>query len=93
MDHDRVDRVEARGRRYAREAFEPAPAPPRPVDTRTRWAGTDVSFGAAGRLACTALILLPLVLFLVRGSLWWMLLTLALAPFAWVWLRDTWRRT
>jgi hypothetical protein len=87
------DRIVVRGRVYERERVVPAPAPPRVVDDRSRWRRSDVSFGPAGRLACTAIVLVPLWRFAATGSVFWMLVTLALPGPAWWWLRETWRRT
>ena len=88
-----LDRVEARGRSYEREVFVPAPPGPRPVDDRSRWRRTEVSFGPIGRLLCTALVFVPLWRFVATGSVFWMLVTFAsVVPGSW-WLRETWRRT
>lgn len=87
------DRVVVRGRSYERETLEPSPPPPRPVDDRTRWRKTDVSFGLAGRIVCTAIVLIPLWRLLATGSLFWLLASVACVPFGAWWLRETWRKT
>ena len=48
--------------------FVPAGVQPREVLTRTtRWAKTPTTFGPAGRLACTVVLLLVLALLIVGG--------------------------
>ena len=50
-----------------------------------------MSFGLGGRLACTALLALPTVGFLLRGTLFWMFLAFASWIVAAVALPDVWR--
>lgn len=81
-----------RGRQYRRDTLSPTPLP-RLVDDRSRWRKTDVSFGVAGRVACSAVVFVPLWRFLATGSIFWLLATFAsVIPGGW-WLRETWRRT
>jgi hypothetical protein len=85
--------IVVRGRTYEREPVDPAPAPPRPIDDRSRWRRTEVSFGPVGRLLCTAVLLLAPWRFAATGSVFWFLATVAsVGPGVW-WFRETWRRT
>jgi hypothetical protein len=84
------DRVRVRGSAYQRSS-ESSPLAPRPAPVRSRRAGSQVSFGLGGRLACTALLALPTVGFIVSGTLFWMFLAFASWIVAAVALPDIWR--
>ena len=87
------DPIEVRGRRYENDRPPPSPRPPTPVPARKTWGKSEVSFGIWGRLACTAVALVPISMFLLRGTLFWLFIALAsLIPAGW-WLRDTWTRS
>lgn len=50
------------------------------------------TFGLAGRLACTAVLALPVWRFLATGSLFWLFLVIGASPLGAWFLRETWRR-
>lgn len=87
------DEVRARGKRYPREVVDPAPPMPRPVRERaSRLEPTPVSFGFGGRLVCTLIAFLPTIVFLVRGTIFWLFVALGSIPIGLWWIRETWRR-
>ena len=92
MEPDGLDEVRVRGKTYPRDVPESGTTPPRLVPKVPRWERTEMSFGLGGRLACTALMLIPLVAFLWTGSVAWMFVFIASVPVGVWWLRDTWRR-
>ena len=82
-----------RGKSYEREVIEPAPRMPHRVYvSSSRLRPTPVSFGLAGRLVCTCLAFVPLVMFLLRGTIFWLLAIVASVPAGAWWLWETWRR-
>ena len=89
---DGLDEVRVRGKSYPRDVPESGMTPPRLVPDGRRWERTEVSFGLAGRVACTALMLTPLAAFLRTGSVFWLLAFIASVPIGIWWIRDTWRR-
>jgi hypothetical protein len=90
---DDADVVRVRGKTYRRDVLPSTHEWPRPVDARSRWRRTEVSFGPVGRCLSTIVVFVPLWRFIATGSIFWMLTTFAAVPVTWLWLRETWRRT
>ncbi|MFN8074185.1 MAG: hypothetical protein U0Q15_02050 [Kineosporiaceae bacterium] len=58
-----------------------------------RFRSTDVTFGLAGRIAVTAVMLLPYVLFLYSFLLWGMPGVVLYTPLFWRGMRQVWRHS
>jgi hypothetical protein len=71
-------------------AAPPQPLPPS-VD-RSRWRGSQTTFGPVGRIVATVLLLMPVVFFAFAGMFWagGFIYVFLLLPWG---LRDVWRRT
>ena len=82
--------VRVRGHAYARSS-DASPLAPRPVPARSRTRASEVTFALRGRLVCTAVLAAPTVVFLLRGTLFWLMLMFWSWVVAGTALRDVWR--